>query len=276
MAVAVARFVRPALFSLVMFAVAFVAVSFGPAPQERYLYFALPFFFGVWGLALATLLPAFLAVVERTVSAMTPWMSRPAMQRRAAVVLVALGLLFVASQNQAPRLTIRMVFPGSAERPYREADWAMVLPELRELTDAADVVLSSYVLKPLYYFGRGDFHLSWTETAESGFANGHPVEFTRDPRTGLPGISTPESIEAVMECYESGLILTERFHLNRPHLVPEATTEFIRERTEEVPLPPESWVVAYRWRHEIDAGARDCTFVPNGSDSAAATRRVGS
>lgn len=260
MAVAVARFVRPALFSLVMFFVPFVAVSFGPAPQERYLYFALPFFFGLWALALATLLPAFQKIVERTVAAMTPWAWPPAVQRRAASALVALGLLFVASQNEAPRLTTRLVFPGSGERPYREADWSMVLPELRALTDSADVVLSSYVLKPLYYFGRGDFHLSWTETAEAGFADGEPIEFSRDPRTGLPGISSPESVAAVMECYESGLILTERFHLNRAHLVPEATTKFIVERIEEVPMPPESWVVAYRWRHEAVRSARDCSF----------------
>jgi hypothetical protein len=265
MAAAVARFPRPALFSLVMFFVAFVAISFGPAPQERYGYFALPFFFGLWGLALATLLPAFQRIVERTVAAMTPWVWPPAIQRGAAGVLVALGLLFIASQNEAYRLTVRMVFPGEGERPYREADWVMVLPELRELTDSADVILSSYVLKPLYYFGRGDFHLSWTETAEAGFADGRPIEFTPDPRTGLPGISSAESVAAVMECYDSGLVLTELFHLNRPHLVPEATTTFIMEEMEEVPLPPESWVIAYRWRHDASPGDRDCSFRPDGS-----------
>jgi hypothetical protein len=259
LALAVASFPRPALFSLVLFTVAFVAVSFAPGKQERYLYFAIPFFFGLWGLAAATLLPALYEVCRHTVAALGNLGLGENGRRLPAGILAFLAVAFVASQNDGSRMTLRMVFPGSGERPYRQADWASVLPELRELTDSADVVLSSYLLKPLYYFDRGDFHLSWTETAEAGFADGQPIEFSRDPRTQLPAISTAESLAVVEQCFRTGLVLTERFHLDRAHLLTESTTSFLEAELEQVPLPPDSWVIAYRWRHETRLEGPPCS-----------------
>jgi hypothetical protein len=272
-ALAVARFPRPALFSLVLFTVSFVAVSFGPATEERYLYFAIPLFFGLWGLAAATLLPALYDVCGRTLAALGNLRLGESGRRLLAGALASLAVAFVASQNEAVRMSLRMVFPAGGERPYREADWEAVLPQLQQLADSADVVLSSYVLKPLYYFDRGDYHLSWTETAEAGFEDGRPVEFSRDSRTGLPSISTPESLEAVMSCYESGLILSEAFHINVPHIIPEQTTTFILDRTEEVPLPPDSWVLAYRWRRRGPPEASSCSLPPSARPIALQTAR---
>jgi hypothetical protein len=259
-ALAVARFPRPALFSLVLFTVSFVAVSFAPGQQERYLYFAMPLFFGLWGLAAATALPALYDVCRRTVAALHDLGLDVRGRRLLAGSLAFLAVAFIASQNEAHRMTVRMVFPDGVNRPYREANWEMALPQLRQLVDSADVVLSSYLLKPLYYFDRGDYHLSWSETAEAGFEGDRPVEFARDPRTGLPGISTPESVEAVMSCFQSGLILAEAFHINRPHLIPEPTTAFILSHTEEVRLPPDAWVLAYRWKHPTPPDAASCSL----------------
>jgi hypothetical protein len=250
-----------------------VAVSFAPAKQERYLYFAIPFFFGLWGMAAATLVPALYGACRGALAALGDFGRRapggpapvapgrgPAGRRVLAGTLAFLAVAFVASQNDASRMTIRMVLPGDGEPTYRQADWASVLPELRDLASEADVVLSTYVLKPLYYLDRGDYHLSWTETAEAGFDGGRPVEFARDSRTGLPAISTPESLTAVMGCFASGLILTERFHFDLVHIVPEPTATFIREHTEEVPLPADSWVIAYRWRRPAAPSASTCSL----------------
>jgi hypothetical protein len=224
-------------------------VSFGGAKAERYLYFALPFFFVLWGMALATLLPGLRASAERALTALG--VTRLSLKGVDVVswTFTAAAVAFVASQNEAPRKTVRMIFPAGEERPYREADWVPVLPLLRPLVDSADVVVGSYLLKPMYYFGRGDVHLSWSETAESGFANGRPIEFSIDPRTGRPGISTPASLQQLIKCFGSGLVLVERFHLNRAHMVPKETSAFLIANTSEIPLPPETWVRAFRWRH---------------------------
>jgi hypothetical protein len=252
---AVVRYPRPALFAVTMFLTGLAAVSLGTNTAERYLYFALPFFFVLWGMALATLVPAIRLAGEQ---AATTLRFGARARKLAGVGFLTALLGFAVLQTETFRIGVRMVFPGSAERPYREADWNMVLPRLRSLVDSADVVLSSYVLKPLYYFDRGDAHFSWTETAEAGFVNGHPVEFARDYRTGLPTMSSAASLERVMSCYGSGLVLTERFHLDRAHLLNRETTAFLRAHTDSVPLPADSWVLAFRWRHSVPANQPGC------------------
>ncbi len=255
---AVARFTRPALFALTVFGTAFVAVSLAGAKAERYLYFALPFFFVIWGLALATLVPALRATAEQAVAALggSRFSSRARLAASGALAVLALG--FVVLANNAPRMTWRMVFPGHRERPYRLSDWTKALPQLRPLADSADVVIASYILKPMYYLGRGDVALSYAELAELDWENGHPVEFSVDARTGRPAISSPASLQRVMTCFRSGLILVERFHLNRAILVPAATSDFIAANTEEVPLPPESRLRAFRWRRPVPPGQPGC------------------
>jgi hypothetical protein len=212
----------------------------------------------LWGMALATLLPALRAAAARALAALGGSLVSPRALTLASWAFTVAAVVFVASQNDAPRKTWRMVFPGSGERPYREADWIPALPLLRPLVDSADVVVGSYLLKPIYYFGRGDVHLSWSETAESGFASGRPIEFSIDPRTGRPGISTPESLQQLMKCFRSGLVLAEQFHLNRDHMIPDQTSAFLAANTTEVPLPAESWVRAFRWRHAVPPNQPGC------------------
>lgn len=173
-----------------------------------------------------------------------------------AFTVIAVG--FVFSQNDASRMAFRMIFPGPGDRPYAMADWEAVLPQLRPHVDSADIIVSSHLLKPMYFFDRGDVHLSWTEAFESGSANGRPVEFAINPKTGRPAISTPESLARVMACFSSGLVLAQRYDLNRPHLLPKGTTEFLVGHTTRVPLPRESRVLAYRWRHDVAADAPGC------------------
>jgi 4-amino-4-deoxy-L-arabinose transferase-like glycosyltransferase len=255
---AISRFTRLAIFALWMFGSAFVIISFGGSKADRYLYFAMPFFFLLWGLALATLLPALLSAAERGLETIAGRHLSPWLRRATAVALAAITILFAASQTGALRTSLRLVFPGGGERPYRMADWPLALSELRPLVDSADVVVSSYLLKPIYYLGRGDVTLSRTEVAELETMLGHPAEFTIDPSTGRPAISTPESLRRVMDCYESGVVLTEEYHLNRAILVTEETTAFLFANTTEFPMPPDSWVRAFRWRHSVSPEGAEC------------------
>lgn len=256
---AVARFPSLALLALSVFGTSFVAVSFAGSKAERYLAFAMPFFFLIWGLALATLLPALRAAAARAIAAVG---GEGRLSSRTMAVaswgFTGLAVAFAVLANNAPRATWRMVFPGDKERPYREADWSPALPRLRPLVDSTDVVVASYVLKPVYYLGRGDVTLARTEVSELRWENGRPVEFSIDWRTGRPAISTPESLQRVMACFGSGLVLVERFHLNRAILVPEETTAFLLANTEEVPLPPDSWVLAFRWKRPVPPTQPGC------------------
>jgi hypothetical protein len=256
--VALARFTRPAIFALWMFGSAFVFVSLGGSKADRYLYFAMPFFFVLWGMALATLLPALRSVARGAVAAVAGARVGERGRTVASVLLLASVLGFVVSQTAALRTSWRLVFPGNADRPYRMADWPAALRELRPLVDTADVVVSSYVLKPVYYLGRGDVTLSRTEVAELAPDREKPVEFAIDPSTGRPAISTPESLRRVMSCYPSGIVLTEKYHINRAILIPEETTAFLAANTTQVPLPPDSWVLAFRWHHSVPRDQPGC------------------
>jgi 4-amino-4-deoxy-L-arabinose transferase-like glycosyltransferase len=267
--IALVRANRPALFASTVFLLSFLAVSFASARAERYLYFAMPFFFIVWGIALADLLPRVRKLWVQAVEAFPSRSLAPSFKSRIGLVLLTGTVGFLLFENSAFRMTLEMIVRDPERRPYREANWTPLLPRLRTLADSAEVVVSSYLLKPLYYLDRGDAHLSWTETAEAGFRDGRPIEFSVHPRTGLPAFSTPQSLSRVMSCYNSGLVLTERFHLNRPHLVTAETSTFLSSHLETVPLPAESWVLAFRWRHPIASSRAGCPppGFPTSSDS---------
>jgi 4-amino-4-deoxy-L-arabinose transferase-like glycosyltransferase len=259
---------RAAGFALTMFVVSFVTLSLASVRSERFLYFALPFFFVVWAIALATLLPALFRLGTGAAAALAGSRLGERARSSAGALFVIGSIGFFLFENNAFRLSLGMITAGPEQRPYREANWDPVVPRLKTLADSADVVLSSFVLVPLYYLGRGDAHLSWTETAETRFANGLPVEFSINRSTGLPTLSTPESLARVMACYNSGLVLTERFHLNRPHLLSRDLTAFLTSQLEEVPFPSESWVVAFRWHHPVALNRTGCPppgFRPAGS-----------
>src|SRR3546814_1274283 len=55
--IALARRPEPGRLCIVAFATAFVLHSFAGMKHERYIYYAMPFFFVIWGIALAELLP---------------------------------------------------------------------------------------------------------------------------------------------------------------------------------------------------------------------------
>jgi hypothetical protein len=263
LALALRRHASLALFSFTLFATGFIGVSLAGAKQERYLYFVLPYFFVIWGMGLAAIVSSVQFRWARGLAATgraSPDGRQPAAVTAVLAALI-LGLLFLTSD--ASRRTWRMVFPGDSQRPYRLSDWTMALPQLRPLADSADVVIASYILKPLYYLGRGDVSLSYSELSELRWENGRPVEFSIDWRTGKPAISSPESLERIMGCFRSGLILVEKFHWKRAILVPAPAADFIAAHTEEVPLPGDSWLRAFRWRQAQPPARQDCPPWPS-------------
>ena len=264
LALALRRHATLALFSLTLFATGFIGVSLAGAKQERYLYFVLPYFFVIWGIGLTAIVSRVELELGRRLAATdreSPPDGRRLAPMTAVVTAVILGVLFLSSD--ASRRTWRMVFPGDNQRPYRLSDWTKALPQLRPLADSADVVIASYILKPLYYLDRGDVSLSYSELSELRWANGRPVEFSIDWRTGKPAISSPESLGRIMGCFRSGLILVEKFHWKRAILVPAPTADFIAAHTEEVPLPRDSWLRAFRWRRAQTPSGQDCPPWPS-------------
>ena len=257
--VAVWRFRQAAIFAATVFGVAFVLHSFAGSKTERYLYFAMPFFFILWGLAVAAALPAFHKVIEEGLGSASRLPVR--LQRWFSWTILAVAVLIVAYYNPATRLSRRLVFPRDEGRPFPEADWSKAAPVLRQLADSADVVVSSAVPKAIYYTGRGDVTLSLSELAELEQKDGRPVEFAIDARTGLPAISSPASLERLRRCFTRGLLIIEHNHLRASYVVPDSTVAYLMRNTSEAPLDPAWGVRAFQWRSDSAQAAPDCPRV---------------
>lgn len=245
--VAASRFRRVTIYAAVVFGFAVVLHSFAGSKTERYIYYVMPFFFIIWGVALAVVLPAFRAMLERMFGEFLPRGAPSRVRSAAAWGAMALLALFAAYYSRSLQTTRLLLRPGDEERPFSESEWAQAAPRLRQLADSADVLVSTALPKSLYFLGGGDVTLSVTELRELEWRDGKPVEFSIDGRTGRPTIGTPESLERVMACYSTGLVLVERNHWRVFHVVTDSTADYLERHAEEVALPPEWKLKAFRW-----------------------------
>lgn len=265
---------RATVLLTTIFAVSFVAHSFGGFKADRTILYAFPYFLSIWGIAFAEIVPRLSDFVREsleraTSSAGTASRRRTRLIRPAASVLVGAALLFAALNTEAVQTTIRLLTvpqsEWSGEPWYRgHTDWEAVESTLDPLVASSDVVVSSAILKTLYVFGRTGVSLSRTQLYDPGLDDEVEEEFWRDWRHGRPVISMPSSIERLVACYDSGLILVENGHWRRSAVVPPATADAIERLTDVVPLPRGSRARAFRWEsaEEATEDGADCPSDP--------------
>ncbi len=237
---------KATFFALAVFGTALALLSFGGPKNWRYLFFVLPFLFVVWGIALASLWGALRTVVMTA----TDRLLAPINGHGRAPLLIG-ACLFLVFANGAPTWTLLHPLGITLGRDAHMADWPMVVDTLREPVAEADVVVTSHEVYVLHYFGRGDITLSKRRLAEFG-----DREFDRDPRTGMPTISTAASLDRLMSCHTNGLILIDEVAWREPTMIDRETSDFILAHTEEIALPARSRVRAFQWR--TPALADDC------------------
>jgi hypothetical protein len=120
------------------------------------------------------------------------------------------------------------------------------------------VVLTSHELHMLYYLGRADIVISRERLAEFGVA-----EFERDPRTGLPVASRPESLALILDCYPSGVLVTDTIKGWRAAtVIDDASAAVIASRMTPIELPPRSQLVAFQWQTPVADPPPACTRIP--------------
>ncbi|HET8625746.1 MAG TPA: hypothetical protein VFM14_19475 [Gemmatimonadales bacterium] len=237
----------PAAFATTVFAISFLVQSLGAAKNERYLYYAFPFFLAVWSFALATAFSGLRRLLDELLLRVRGLERRVRLRSAATGAATAGIFLFAYRTSPAVSMTADMLRAEPGKRPYAQPDYASAAPKLRLLTDSADVVVTTAMVKSLYYLDRGDVALS--RTVLSDLARPHmPPDFFVDPRTGRPVITEPASLERVYECYRTGLVLVEAHHLRTPWIMPAATARFLETRLEEVTLQPAWGLRAFKWR----------------------------
>ena len=255
--IAVAARPRPGLFALCVFGVAFALVSVGGQKSLRYVSFALPFLFVVWAIALASLWQSLRAIVGAALDRVVPHVA-PGLRPLLGWSLIIGSFAFLLLANGSTARTILRPLGIHLGEGF-SAGWPAVVAQLEPAVRAADVVLTSHELHMLYYLGRADIVVSKERLAE--FAG---TEFARDPRTGLPGVSRPDSLALILDCYPSGVLVTDTIKGWRaPTVIDDASAAVITSRMKPIELPAQSHLMAFQWQTPAaDPPPSACARIP--------------
>jgi 4-amino-4-deoxy-L-arabinose transferase-like glycosyltransferase len=256
---AVARRPRPAAFCCMIFVTAFVLLSLAGMKTERYLTFALPFLFVIWGIALAAAWPwlrlGVSAVSDRAARLLAPGLPRRPMR----IALLALTVVFLLVVHKATATLLLTPFGRRVPDPAPKYDWtearALLAPEL----ERASVVLTGWELHTLYYLGRFDTTLSASRLSEIPDSS----EFGIDPRTGRPVISRADSVALLMECFPDGLVVVNPEYWRAAEELNDEMAGVIEARATPIELPAGLGILAFRWQTPIaDPPPAACARVP--------------
>ena len=256
---ALVRRTSVALFFGCIFASVFLIQSGGAMKAPRYMFYVMPFFFAVWGIAIAEALP----FVQRLAGDATRKVL-PGIAGRLGQAPAALGLLiaavFILAASPSLRMTIHdmrawPIFPSHPDSTWREAK-ALLQPWL----DRASVILTTNDVSTVYYFGGYDYQISRYRVTETDSKR----EFGRDPRTGRWAISEPKSVSLVLSCYPTGLFIGDPFQWRHAVMgTSNSVADLIEAQAERVPLPGHIDIRAYFWDHNGTPENPDCAKLPD-------------
>jgi 4-amino-4-deoxy-L-arabinose transferase-like glycosyltransferase len=249
-------------FCTVVFSVSVALASLGAMKHERYIYYVLPFFFALCGIALAVALPwlrsNLQALFEHWSGAIPNGRARTALVY---LVLVAI-LLFAIGSNRAFFTTAEMLAVNNADNDVYgwQPNWIEAANNLQPMVDESSLILSSNPLAAVYFLDRVDVSL---HSRELMGPSGRLPEFTVPnwyvPR---PTISKPESLALLLTCSPSGAVFVEERHWRNPWIVPDDLADYISNHLERVEVPEPWGLFVFRWRRPRQIPELDCGALP--------------
>ena len=243
-----------------LFVTSFLLASFAGTKGLRYFVFAQPFFFAMLGMALAPLPGMAIEWLKRLCSdfaALIPMLGERGRQWLAGA-LVAMAMLFLIVANGAVVRTLGLMAGVSIGPEKADVDWRAALPELRPYLEDADIVVTMADLETLFYIG--DFDLFLVPPGVDGKPD--QADYSQDYRTGKTVIGTPQAIERIMACYNSGLFLTNMRRWGVRSMSNVETEKFIETHAQKLELPAASRVLAFHWQAPVAANGQDCNGMP--------------
>ncbi|HMR32197.1 MAG TPA: glycosyltransferase family 39 protein [Geminicoccus sp.] len=237
----------PGLLALVVFAVSFLLNSFAGPKSLRYLAYAFPFLFAVWGIGIAALWPGLRDGLRRIVEGLAPALGIAASWgTRLGRGLAACAIAFLLLGNPAWLRTGTLLADISVppEDPYIR--WQQAATALSPWLASAEVVVTTAELETLFHYGRYDLLLSRSRMEELG--RDERREFGRDWRTGRPIVAEAATLGTLMDCTASGLVISHRHHWKVTFQADAAAKVLIEQRATPVQLPPGSQMLAWTWQ----------------------------
>ena len=184
--VALAAAPRPASLALCVYTVGFLLNSFAAQKSLRYIAYAQPFLFALWGIGLAAIWDQLRRFMAGLGGELAPILPVP-FARVMAAILVGLAVLFLVVANPAAIRTVTFLADVQVPGEQPDPDWPAAKPILEPLVARVPIVVTTEELGALYFLGRFDVRFSPSKLRE--FDGEH--EFAADPRTGRAVISTP-------------------------------------------------------------------------------------
>jgi hypothetical protein len=236
----------PAIFCASISLAALGIHSFAGMRGERYIFYVIPFLFGLWAVAVS------LGIVyarNATVQAIgILWGNNyPRLLGRVVELSVLVFLvLFVVASNPGLSSRAYKAIKSRDHHPAYFTRWDAASSILRPMASQVEIVLTSNGLKSEYYLGRYDIEINRSHLLETTGKE----EFAIDQRTGTPVVSTSESFEKILSCHHSGLIVTDKWRWrNEVTGISDEMADAIVQHTTRVKLPDEWNVLAFRWDH---------------------------
>jgi hypothetical protein len=242
---------KVAFFCTCIFVVAFVLQSFGGMRSERFLFYAMPFFFIIWSIAIIWFGQLLRELLVDGISRLPRPDRMPVIRRMAPAVIMALSAAFLfvstpAFEASARMITGRTSTAANAVQYWEryEMDWAAAAESLQALSRESDVVLVSQALHALYYLGDYDYSISATAFAD---VESYGVTNTVDPRTGRPIFDDAESMLQVLSCHDSGFVIIHKPAWRNETRVKGELADEIERYLSPVEVPAAWGLLAFRW-----------------------------
>ena len=252
---AMVRAWRPALYCAVVFTIGVAIHSFAGTKGGRYIYYLLPFFFVLCGIAVSAALPHVTALARSAWSSTfgSPSASRGSAAGNAATAMLFLGILFASTPGFYR--AVKVLVAGSAHlHPQYATHWSLAREPLLAAASESDIVVTANALSALYFLG--DYDVEMSATVLHDFSS---EEFDRDPRTGRPVISTTASLQLLMSCYQEGLVIADHHQWSSAvYGIPPESARVLERTASPVPLPQEANLVAYRWHNPSAVRDPEC------------------
>jgi hypothetical protein len=270
-----ARF-RLASFCFVLFGATFAVQSLGALKNVWYMYPTTPFFFLLWAIALAAILPALRGYLATTAGAafghFLPARALPAATWLALAVTVGFVLVTNVAVKRSVELAMgkdRAMLLGKPRIEWRDVG-ALTEPWLRD----GALVVTTEEMQAVQWLGDFDLGFNRPRFSELSFMTGaaDTPPFTSDPRTGRPLIGDLDDMVAVVECVPVGIVIANQpWEASTTAL---ALSEAARMSGAEITLTGQDGLALFGWHRppgpERDADA--CAAVPVTQDNGAALR----
>jgi len=240
-------------FAITVFAVSFILQSFAGMKEDRYIYYALPFFFVVVSIGLVTVyefLGGTAAVLRQHFPFLT--LERSVFLGR----LMSIGVLaFLVVSNLGYVSSAKDLFSGNTKR--EQPRWDLLESEYGDSLKSAAVLMTNSSNHSLYVLERTPIAIGFNRLV-TGSMDG--AEFSRDKRTDAILISKPSSIELVVDCFPNGFLVAEdRQWLSSSSTgITDELLPIVQDRMDRVEIPEDWEMKLFRWsRSDTDVDTSD-------------------